>query len=193
MKNLYLKNFAFVFVTLTVVIGWLLALYKGINLSSIVDFVTLIPNIVTIELVLFGIFAAWGWKWRIFRGWLVPYPDLNGSWVGTLHSNWVNPETEETLDPIPAMLTIKQNFLNISCVMHTGEMKSYSFSEGFQIDKDRQIQTLSYSYSSKPRSMFRKRSAQHDGSAILDIISSPDLKLIGKYWVIPPKNNGVQK
>lgn len=181
MKNLSLKKFAFVVVTLTVIIGWLLARYKGINLSNLVDFVTLIPQIVIILLVLFSIFATWGWKWKIFR-WFVPYPDLNGSWLGTLHSNWVNPETEERLDPIPAMLIIKQNFLNTRCVMHTGEMKSYSFSEEFQIDKDRQIQTLSYSYSSEPRSIFRKRSVQHVGSAVLDIINSPKLKLSGKYW-----------
>ena len=182
MKNLSLKYFAFVFVTLTLLIGWLLALYNGIDTSSFMNFITLVPNIVTVELLLFGIFVGWGWKWRIFRGWLVPFPDLNGTWVGAIQSNWVNPETNKTIAPIPAMLTIKQNFLNISCVMHTGEMKSYSFSEEFRIDKERQTQTLSYSYSSKPRSMFRKRSAQHDGSAILDIITSPDLKLSGKYW-----------
>ena len=182
MKNLCLKSFLFLFVALTVIIGWVLAIIKDLNLSKLVEFATLIPNIVTIELILFYIFVSWGWRWKKFRGWLVLCPDLNGTWVGDIQSDWVNPEAKEKMGLIPAMLTIKQDLLNISCMMHTGEMKSQSFSESFQLDKSRQVQTLCYLYSSKPGSMIRERSAQHDGAVMLDIITESGLKLIGQYW-----------
>ena len=182
MKNLSLRNFTFTIVTLTLIIGWGLAIIKGLSLDNILDYAKLIPNIVTIELIIFFVFAKYGWKCKIFKGWLVPYPDLNGTWLGTVQSNWINPETKEKLELIPVMLTIKQTFLSISCVMYTHEMKSYSFSEEFTIDSEKQLNKLSFMYSSEPRIIFKDRSTQHNGATILEIITSPQLKLKGRYW-----------
>ena len=30
------------------------------------------------------LFVSWAWRWRIFRGWLVPIPNLNGEWEGKI-------------------------------------------------------------------------------------------------------------
>lgn len=183
MKSLQIKNLAYVSVTLVLGTVWLLAYFSERDLSRLGDYVTLIPQAVTIQMAMFAIFTTWCWKWKIFRGWLVPFPNLNGTWVGEIHSSWIDPETEEKIAPIPTMLTIKQSLLNISCVMHTGEMKSSSILEEFRIDDDRQTKTLSYVYSSKPRSSVRHRSPQHDGTAVLEVIPSPNgMKLIGEYW-----------
>jgi SMODS-associating 2TM, beta-strand rich effector domain len=66
--------------------------------------------------------------------------------------------------------------------MHTREMKSYSYAEGFHIEADRQIKQLAYVYTSKPSLKVADRSNPHDGTALLDIIGKPRWKLKGRYW-----------
>ncbi|MEN8175288.1 MAG: hypothetical protein ABFS23_05975 [Pseudomonadota bacterium] len=127
-------------------------------------------------------FVKWGWKLKIFRGWLVPFPNLNGTWIGFIYSDWENPQTSEKPPPIPVMLTVNQSFFHVSCVMRTSEMESSSFSEGFLIDTDRQLKKVAYFYTSKPRLSLSDRSVLHDGSAVFRIIEKPKLKLTGRYW-----------
>ncbi len=87
------------------------------------------------------------------------------------------------------MLTISHSLFHINCTMHTGEMKSISMAEGFNIDKDKQIKQLSYIYTSKPRIVLNERSSQHDGAIVFEIIESPEKKLNGRYWT-ERKTNG---
>lgn len=182
MRNVTLKSSIYILVGISAVAWFSLAYFNGLDLSKIKDFLGLIPKVVSIDLLLVAIFVKWGWKIKIFRGWLVPFPDLNGSWVGFIYSDWKNPETGEKPSPIPVLLTINQSFFHISCLMHTGEMESSSYSEGFLIDADRQIKNLAYSYTSKPRLSLNERSIPHDGTAVLKIIESPKKKLVGRYW-----------
>jgi len=140
-----------------------------------------IPKVVTADLLLVGVFMKWGWRWKYFQGWLVPFPDLNGTWQGHIQTNWKDAQGK-TPGPIPAMLTINQTFGRISCVMRTGEMESRSYVEGFCIDKERQIRQLCYSYNSKPKSILRDWSTPHDGSILFNIIGKHVYKLEGEYW-----------
>ena len=80
------------------------------------------------------------------------------------------------------MLTVNQSFFHVSCLMRTSEMKSYSYAEGFIVDPDRQIKNIAYSYTSKPRLSLSERSIPHDGTAVLQIIETPKLKLNGRDW-----------
>lgn len=182
MNNIVLRNSIYILMGISSVIWFGLAWGKGLDLSKAQDFFGLMPKVVSIDLLVIAIFAKWGWKIPLFRGWLVPFPDLNGTWTGNIHSDWVNQETKEKVPPIPVMLTINQNFSHISCLMHTSEMKSYSIAEGFTVTPEKQIKQLSYIYTSKPRVSVSQRSLPHDGSIIFDIIESPKRKLIGKYW-----------
>lgn len=150
------------------------------------DFFGLIPKVVTVDLFVMGVFAKWGWKLKIFRNWLVPFPDLNGTWLGSIHSDWVNPNTGEKPNAIPVMLTISQSFFHVSCKMITSEMESNSYSEGFIIDAERQIKEIAYSYNSKSRLSLSERSTPHDGTAVFKIIENPVLKLVGRYWTERP-------
>ena len=182
MRNLTLKNSVYLLVVISAAAWFLLAHFKGLDLSKGKDFLGLIPKVVSIDLLIVAVFVKWGWKHKIFRGWLVPFPNLNGSWVGFIHSDWKNPETGEKPPPIPVMLTINQSFFHISCMMCTSEMESSSYSEGFLLEPDRQIKKLAYSYSSKPRLSLAERSIPHDGAAVFKIIEDPKQKLVGRYW-----------
>ncbi|EAQ5910746.1 hypothetical protein FEF66_22515 [Salmonella enterica] len=182
MRNVTFKNSLYLLIGFSAIAWFSLAYVNGLDLSKLKDFLGLVPKVVSIDLLVVAVFAKWGWKLKIFRGWLVPFPDLNGSWVGSIYSDWKNPNTGEKVPPIPVMLTVKQSFFHISCMMCTSEMESFSYSEGFLIDPERQIKNIAYSYASKPRLSLRERSIPHDGTVVFKIIENPKLKLVGRYW-----------
>ncbi|GMO45549.1 MAG: hypothetical protein Ta2G_00480 [Termitinemataceae bacterium] len=182
MKNLNKSKFLYILIGLSAMAWIVLSFIKDKKLSNIVDFFELISDVATIDTIAIFIFTKWLWKCRIFKKWLVPFPNLNGTWTGNIYSDWINPETNQPTPPIPVMLTIKQTFFNISCLMQTTEMKSYSNIEGFSIDEDRQIKQITYSYTSRSRIVLNQRSPPHDGTIVFDILEKPDRKLKGRYW-----------
>lgn len=149
---------------------------------SAIDIFGMISKSVTVVALLGVLFVNYIWKWKLLRGWLVPFPDLNGTWQGTIQSTWVNPETSQGIGPIPAILTIKQSFIKMSCVMRTPEMVSYSYLADFWLDGNEQIRKLGYSYNSVPRITVRDRSKSHVGTVIFDIVGYEPAKLNGIYW-----------
>lgn len=182
MRNIELKNHLYLVIAMSALAWFSLAYMNGLNLSEARDFFGLIPQVVSFDLFVILVFVKWGWKLKIFKGWLVPFPNLNGTWVGFVNSRWINPEDGKRLPSVPVMLTIRQSFFHISFVLRSSEMESASYSEGFLLDADRQIRKIAYSYTSKPRILLSDRSHAHDGAAILDIIQQPQLRLKGKYW-----------
>jgi hypothetical protein len=138
-----------------------------------------------------GIFVSYAWKLRIFQGWFVPFPNLNGTWKGELQSNWIDPTTGKGIAPIPAILSIKQTFTRISCVMRTGESKSHSFAAGFWLDEDEQIRRLVYSYENKPQATVTHRSKPHGGTMMFEIIGDPVTGLRGDYFTDRPTSGTV--
>jgi len=182
MKNLNYKNFIWIILVVSTFVWWIIARVKGIDLSNLWILLKQIPNVAFINGLLFAMFAKWGWKFKIFQGWLVPFPNLNGTWQGTIQTTWVDPKTNKTPDSIPVLLTIKQSFLHLSCVMRTAEMASYSFAEDFKIDHEKQIKQVVYSYMSKPTVNLSERSSMHEGTIIFDILGNPVNKLSGQYW-----------
>lgn len=182
MSNAKVKTSMYLLVGISGVTWFALAYINGLDLSKVGDFFGLIPKVASIDLLIVAAFVKWGWKLKIFRGWLVPFPNLNGTWFGQIHSDWKNPETGEKPSPIPVMLTVKQSFFQISFMMRTSEMESSSYSEGFLIDPERQIKIVAYSYMSKPRLGLSERSIPHDGTAVFNIIEKPNEKLVGRYW-----------
>jgi hypothetical protein len=181
MKNLNLKPFLFILLVFSGLVWFGIATASGLNMQSFFDFMRPIPKVVTADLLLVGIFMKWLWRWKRLQSWLIPFPDLNGTWQGHIQTNWKDAEGK-TSGPIPTMLSIKQSFGRMSCVMRTGEMESHSYLEGFCIDKDGQIRRLCYSYTSKPKAALRDRSTPHDGTILFNIIGNPVRKLEGEYW-----------
>jgi hypothetical protein len=181
MKNLNLKPLLFILLAFSGLVWFGVATASGLNMQGFLDFMRPIPKVVTADLLLVGAFMKWLWRWKRLQGWLIPFPDLNGTWQGHIQTNWKDAEGK-TPGRIPTILTIKQSFGRMSCVMRTGEMESHSYLEGFYIDKEAQIRRLCYSYTSKPKAALRDRSTPHDGTILLNIIGSPVRKLEGEYW-----------
>ncbi len=181
MKNLKIKPFLYLLAGFSAIVLFFAALIQGLDLRNFLDVVRLIPIVATADGIAFFIFTAWLWRWNLLQVWLVPFPDLNGTWQGYIQTNWKDAEGQAP-GPIPTILTIKQSFGRISCVMRTEEMESHSYLEGFCIDKDAQVRRLCYSYTSRPKASLRERSTPHDGSILFNIIGTPIIKIEGEYW-----------
>jgi len=158
MKNINLKPFIFILLVFSGVVWFGIASASGLNMQSFIDFMRPIPKVVTADLLLVGVFMKWGWRWKRLQGWLIPFPDLNGTWEGHIQTNWKD-MNGNTPGPIPVILSIKQSFTRLSCVMRTAEMESHSYTEGFCIDKDAQVRRLCYSYMSRPKTALRDRAS----------------------------------
>ncbi len=150
------------------------------NLSSI-DFekaLSLISTTISINIVLWIIFIKWGWKWKVFYPWLVPFPNLSGEWEGYIKSNWEGTDIKE----ISTEVNIHQTFFNVQVKVKTGESRSYSIGASFDIDQDRGSQQLFYSYLNTPKSSVRERSEIHYGSTLLIFEGFNVTKMEGEYW-----------
>jgi len=180
-KNLKMKPFLYLFAGFSAIVLFLAALIQGFDLGNFLDVLRLIPIVATADGIAYFVFTAWLWRWRRLQGWLIPFPDLNGTWQGHIQTNW-NDSEGNIPGPISTILTIKQSFGRMSCVMRTEEMESHSYVEGFCVDKDAQVRQLCYSYTSRPKAALRDRSTPHDGTILFNIIGTPVRRLEGEYW-----------
>src|SRR5713226_3474836 len=126
MKNIRQEVITWIQLIAFVAIWIILILFSTQELSISWESVKLLPEVVTIYTILYLIFVKWGWRLPLLQGWLVPFPDLEGTWQGTLQTTWQNPETSSTPLPIPIIFVVKQSFETISCVLYTKESSSYS-------------------------------------------------------------------
>jgi hypothetical protein len=126
-------------------------------------------------------FVKWFWKMPFLPQWLVQIPNLNGTWIGQLHSTWVHPETKERIGPIQIALVIDQTFLRCTCTLFTKESSSTSYESGFVIGDDNS-RRLSFSYTNSAKVAHRERSGTHNGTALLRIVNRPYRALEGEYW-----------
>ena len=183
MKYLNRKIFIWLLIGFSVVFYLVHLLVFPITEKTLLNYLKPVTTVVTLDTIAVFLFAKWIWKWKILYNWLVPFPNLNGTWKGVIETNWKDEKTGKKPNSIPVILTIKQSFTNISCVMRTGEMTSYSFISGFVIDKENQILKLVYSYNSIPKQTVKERSPQHFGTMYFDIINNNESKeLSGDYW-----------
>lgn len=169
-------------------VGTFLAVWVAILFFSGIEFrinweaLKKLPEAIGIYSILLLAFTTWAWRLRFLKGWLVPYPELEGTWEGTLESTWVDPRTGQRKPSIPILLVIKQSFSAISCVMHSKESMSYSNAAQISTDDESGIVRLSYNYTNRPKATVRDRSEIQDGAAILRIVTEPQRALEGEYW-----------
>jgi SMODS-associating 2TM, beta-strand rich effector domain len=182
MKNLKVNHFIYGLAIISLLTYFIILQFWPVQENTFLNHLKIVPRVVTVDTVIAILFAKYAWKWRVFKGWLVPFPNLNGTFQGTIQSTWVDPHTGSRPAPIPAILTIHQTFFSVSCVMRTAEMVSRSFISDFIVDEDNQVKKLAYSYTSIPTQVVMERSAQHDGTIVFEIDDSSKIRLFGQYW-----------
>ena len=181
MKNIRQEAFVWVQVILVTAL-WAAAIFMFSPSKSLSwEAIKTLPEVVTAYALLVLIFSQWAWRWPVFARWLVPFPDLQGTWLGT-----VRPTETDTPGspraPVPATLVIRQNFSSISCSLYTLESESHGTAASLQEGEEGGVVQLNYMYLNRPRIAVRTRSEMHDGAALLSYVSKPDRGLVGEYW-----------
>lgn len=144
--------------------------------KSVINIWENITTTITVVTAIHIVFVSWAWKWKLFQGWLVPYPCLSGKWNGEIISTYKSENKSISIEVV-----IKQHFFNIQIKMKTDESNSVSLCGSFDIDEDRGIKRLIYVYQNDPKVTVRDRSEIHYGTVRLDI--SDDAKTLkGEYW-----------
>lgn len=126
------------------------------------------------------------WRYRYFQPWLVKRPDLRGTWKVTLHSDWVDPETSETIPPITAYMGIEQSLSQLQLHLMTPESDSWLIAHSICPTHSESSYQIAGVYSNKPKAHLREnRSNIHLGSLVLNTHGKqaylPDT-LTGEYW-----------
>lgn len=169
------------FIALTVFV-WLIALwFQGQPVLS-VEFLRPFSFVVGVIVAIVGVFTRWGWAWPIFRGWYVKRPDIRGTWKVSLQSNWIDPETEMGIDPIPAYIAVRQTLTGLSLRLMTPESRSKLVAHSIKLEDDG-IYRIAGIYRNEPHVELQgDRSEIHHGSLLLEVFGEPPESMEGHYW-----------
>lgn len=141
-----------------------------------------LPHVVTAYAMLHFIFTKWAWRLRIFQRWLVPLPDLQGTWKGEIRTTWQDPQRGSTPPLIPATLVVRQSFDAVHCALYTEESESQSNAALLTKEAETGAARLSFNYTNRPRASVRDRSAIHSGAAMLRVFNKDPREVRGEYW-----------
>ncbi|HKV23283.1 MAG TPA: hypothetical protein VJN93_01710 [Candidatus Acidoferrum sp.] len=182
MKNIRREAAIFLQLGAFAIIWVVVLLISGVEFRINWEALKRFPEVFTIYSALHLSFTAWAWRLSFFQGWLVPLPDLQGSWAGAAQSTWVDPENGQRRPPFPVLLVIRQSFTSVSCVLYSEESSSFSTAAQITGEEDGFPARLSFTYSNRPKAAVRERSQMHDGAAILRIVTGTSRVLEGEYW-----------
>jgi len=161
------------------VIAWAVMLFvEGVPLKA----AYLGPYSVVVTVVVVGLILFDRWLWRIPPApRLLRHPVLSGTWKGTLRSNWVNPETNATIEPIVVYFAIRQTYSTVSLRMLTRESSSVSLVAALEGRGDG-VPRVTSTYENQPGVLIQNRSRIHHGALLLEVHGMPADCLDGWYW-----------
>lgn len=180
------KKQAAIVTVLAIILAWgidaAVEWFRG-ERAPLLKFASLIATLITLGIA--GVASVtWRHLWRRFP--VIErrtFPDLTGTWEGTLHSTWIDPATNQPKPPISTTIWIRQGLFSTSVRLRTGESFSYSTRCMLEADHDAGRFRIWYSYDNQPTAEVAYRSARHEGVAWLemDIDADPD-RLAGQYY-----------
>lgn len=169
------------FIGLTIAV-WLLALW--IQGMPVLDAEFLRPFGIVVGTISFVVvmFSKYAWSWKIFKGWYVNRPDLRGTWKVELKSNWIDPETNESIPPIIGYAMIRQSLTALSIRLKTKESRSKLIAHSIEKEDDGLFRVAAI-YRNEPKIELQGGSSEiHHGSFSLEIHGDPVSLMEGHYW-----------
>jgi SMODS-associating 2TM, beta-strand rich effector domain len=180
------KTQVLILVATGIVIAWALdAAYTIINGHSagVLHWISFASFIVG---VIFFLIAEKSWRWIWRKCHLLNrliFPDLNGTWTGTLVSTWIDPTTGQPKPAIPTTIIIRQTLLKTTVSLSTTESTSHSTRAFLEPHRDIAHFKIWYSYNNDPMAQHRHRSSPHEGVAFLALdLDSDPTRLTGRYY-----------
>jgi len=170
------------FIGLTIFV-WLIVLwFQGQPVLSL-KFLAPFGIVVSVISLIVLLFNKYIWAWKIFNGWYVKRPDIRGTWLVELQSNWIEPTTNEVIPPIKAFIVVRQTLTSLSFRLMTKESKSRSIAYNIEVQEEDTLFKLVGIYRNEPNiNLQGLRSDIHYGSFSLDIHGNPVDELEGFYW-----------
>lgn len=138
-------------------------------------------TVVGVLLILLALFDVWLWRLPFLRGWFVKRPDIRGTWDVTIQSDWVDPATGTTIEPIVGYMAIRQTYSSLSLRLMTPESTSQLTGAEILSLPDGTFNIVGI-YRSEPKLSVRQRSPIHNGAIILHVADLPATTLKGHYW-----------
>jgi hypothetical protein len=126
------------------------------------------------------VFEKWLWKWRLFRGWLVNRPDVQGTWRARL----ISTAASDTDKPAPNdwVMVIRQTFSTLSARLYTRESTSFLLAHNLVRHSDGIFQIVAVDQNTPDVLLRGDRSEIHNGAMLLEVRGDPPTTLTGHYW-----------
>ena len=160
----------FIWASVIIIIASYLIISKLFHSSLFGD----ISKTVSIFVFVFFVYSKWLWKKSPFIKFL-PFPYLGGIWQGELKSTYEDDMT------IKLRVEIKHSLFHPYLKMYTDESHSISNSFSFNIDEDKGIRQIIYTYQNNPKATERHHSSIHYGAAVLNFNEKGNF-MEGNYW-----------
>lgn len=136
-----------------------------------------------VVVILFVAGLVWRRLWALVP-WIArhTFPDLSGIWEGQLESDWIDPQNQEPLPPIPTKIVISQGLFETSVRLQTGTSASHSNRVILEPNYPAATFRVWYTYRNTPNAMAQRVSMEHDGVAFLEWDANEPDKLQGQYF-----------
>lgn len=122
-------------------------------------------------------FEKWCWRWRMFRGWLVKQPDIQGTWRAK-----ITPAAASATLPVNGVMVIRQTFSTVSARLFTKESSSMLIAQNWAPQTDGLFQLAAVYQNTPDVSLRGDRSEIHFGAFLLDVRGDPPTLIVGHYW-----------
>lgn len=106
---------------------------------------------------------------------------IQGTWWGSLHSNYADPATGRTPGPIAVALVIRHSAAGVRICLHSRESSSSTISASLTTDPDGHSE-LAGLYRNEPRLPRQDTSRMHHGGIKLQVSNGIERRLYGTYW-----------
>jgi hypothetical protein len=121
------------------------------------------------------------------------FPDLNGTWTGTLQTSWKNPTTGEIPGHIETTVWVRQDLMTISVQQQTKESLSWSSRMFPHADVASDRYRIWFSYDNRPHANVSDVSPDHEGVCWLEMNLSLDRNTMrGQYYTSRSTSGNIQ-
>ena len=167
------------------VLAWFIVLLvQGTQVSwnHLAPFSTVVGVLVILSLVV----EHYLWRQSWLQKWFVSMPDLRGTWKVVIHSDWVNPESGETVPPIQCFMGVKQSMSSLQMHLMTPESESWFVAYNIRHAQSGHGYQIAAVYTNKPGVNLRNdRSSMHLGALVLETHGENEIipeSIAGEYW-----------
>ena len=150
--------------------------------DHLAPFTTVVGVLVVLSLIV----ENYLWKKSWLQKWFVSIPDISGTWKVVIQSDWIDPETKETVPPINCFMGVKQSMSKLQMHLMTPESESWFIAysiTGAQSGRGYQIAAV---YTNKPSVNLRNdRSSMHLGALVIETHGECEIlpdNIDGEYW-----------